>query len=223
MHAVRTGTPAFDKVFGQPFFDFLSTHKELGQLFDFQMTALYEREVDAVLNAYDFAGAGRILDVGGGRGSVARALVARFSDLKCGLFDLPAVADRARESFAADGLSDRCTVEAGSFFDAIPSGYDTYLLKHVLHDWDDAKCVIILSNVRRTIGSDGRLLVLECVVPSGNGPSVTKESDLLMLALLAGKERTEAEFQSLLAKTGFELVRVVHTASLLNVLEARPA
>lgn len=223
MHAVRTGTPAFDKVFGQPFFDFLSTHKELGQLFDFQMTALYEREVDAVLNAYDFAGAGRILDVGGGRGSVARVLVARFSDLKCGLFDLPAVADRARESFVADGLSDRCTVEAGSFFDAIPSGYDTYLLKHVLHDWDDAKCGIILTNIRRTIGSDGRLLVLESVVPSGNGPSVTKESDLLMVALLAGKERTEAEFRSLLAKTGFELVRVVHTASLLNVLEARPA
>jgi O-methyltransferase domain/Dimerisation domain len=223
MHAVRTGTPAFDKVFGQPFFDFLSTHKELGQLFDAQMTALYQREIDALLNSYDFAGAGRILDVGGGRGTVVRALLARFFGLKCGLFDLPAVVDRARASFVADALIDRCAIEAGSFFETIPSGYDTYLLKHVLHDWDDARCVSILTNLRRAIGNDGRLLVLEHVVPPTNEPSVVKESDVLMLALLAGKERTEAEFQSLLAKTGFELVRVVHTASLLNVLEARPA
>jgi ubiquinone/menaquinone biosynthesis C-methylase UbiE len=222
MHAVRTGTPAFDKAFGQSFFDFLSTHKELGQLFDSQMTALYEREVDAILNAYDFAGVDRILDVGGGRGTVARALLTRFPDLKCGLFDLPAVADRARESFVADGLSDRCMIEAGSFLEAIPSGYDTYLLKHVLHDWDDAKCATILTNIRRAIGNDGRLLVLEHIVPAGNGPSITKEYDLLMLALFMGKERTEAEFRSLLAETGFDLVRVVHTASLLNVLEARP-
>ncbi|HSK31810.1 MAG TPA: methyltransferase, partial [Candidatus Limnocylindria bacterium] len=125
------------------------------------MTALYEREVDAILNAYDYPGAGRILDVGGGRGTVVRALLARFPDLKCGLFDLRAVADRARESFAVDGLSDRCKIEAGSFFEAIPSGYDTYLLMHVLHDWDDAKCIIILTNIRRAIGNDGRLLVLE--------------------------------------------------------------
>jgi hypothetical protein len=223
MHSVRTGMPAFDKVFGQSFFDFLSTHKELGQLFDSQMTALYEREVDAILNAYDYPSAGRILDVGGGRGTVVRALLARFPDLKCGLFDLPAVVYRARESFVADGLSDRCTIEAGSFLEAIPSGYDTYLLKHVLHDWEDAKCIIILTNIRRAMGNDGRLLVLEHIVPSGNEPSMTKEYDLLMLALFAGMERTEAEFRKLLTKTGFELVRVVHTASLLNVLEARPA
>jgi hypothetical protein len=153
---------------------------------------------------------------------VARALLARFSDLKCGLFDLPAVPDRARESFVADGLADRCTIEAGSFFEAIPSGYDTYLLKHVLHDWDDAKCVIILTNIRHAIRNSGRLLVLEHIVPPGNEPSMTKEYDLLMLALFVGKERTEAKFRSLLSKTGFELVRVVHTTSLLNVLEARP-
>jgi ubiquinone/menaquinone biosynthesis C-methylase UbiE len=223
MHAVRTGTPAFDKAFGQPFFDFLSTHGELGQTFDSQMTALYDREVDALLNTYDFADAGRILDVGGGRGTVARALLARFPNLKCGLFDLPAVADRARNSFLADGLSDRCTVEGGSFFEAIPSGYDTYLLKHVLHDWDDDKCSVILTNVYRAIGTDGRLLVLEHIVPSGNEPSVTKEYDLLMLALFRGKERTESEFRHLLEKTGFALERVVRTDSLLNVLEARPA
>jgi hypothetical protein len=222
MHAVRTGRPAFDKSFGGAFFDFLTDHGELGQLFDEQMTTLYEPQVAAVVEAYDFARVGRILDVVGGRGTVVRALLARFTDLRCGLFDLPAVADRARESFDADGLLGRCTIEAGSFFDSVPSGYDTYLLKHVLHDWDDARCVVILTNIRRAIGKDGRLLVLEHIVPPGNEPSTTKEYDLLMLALFAGKERSEREFESLLTRTGFGKVRVVQTASLLNVIEARP-
>jgi hypothetical protein len=222
MHTVRTGAPAFDKVFGQPFFDFLSANRQLGALFDALMTMLYEREIDAVLNAYDFSSVGRIIDVGGGRGSVVRAMLARFPDLSCGLFDLPAVTDRARDSFEADGLSSRCTIEAGSFFEAIPSGYDTYLLKHVLHDWDDEKCAAILTGLRRAIRKDGRLLVLEHIVPPGNEPSMTKEYDLLMLVLFAGKERAEAEFRNLLARTGFELVRIVPTASLLKVLEARP-
>jgi hypothetical protein len=222
MHSVRTGMPAFDKVFGQPFFDFLATRKDLGQVFDSLMTALYESEVAGMLNAYDFAGAGRILDVGGGRGTVARALLAHDPALRCGLFDLPAVASRARDAFDAEGLLDRCRVEAGSFFEAIPSGYDSYLLKHVLHDWDDDKCAVILTNIRRAIREDGLLLVLEHIVPPGNEPSMTKEYDLLMLILFAGKERAEAEFRSLLARTGFELIRIVPTGSPLNVLEARP-
>lgn len=223
MHSVQTGMPAFDKVYGQPFFDFLSTRNELGQVFDRQMTALYEREVEALLQGYDFADCGRVLDVGGGRGTVTRALLRHDPDLKCGLFDLPAVVERTRQAFAADGLSDRCAIEAGSFFEAVPSGYDTYLLKHVLHDWGDPQCAAILGSIRRAIGSDGRLLVLEHIVPAGNEPSMTKEWDLLMLALFGGKERNESEFRGLLAANGFELTRIVPTASLLNVLEARPA
>jgi hypothetical protein len=222
MHAVRTGRPAFDTVFGQPFFDFLSAHTELGRLFDSQMTTLYTREVEALLDAYDFSGAGRILDVGGGRGTVVRALLAHYPDIECGVFDLPEVVERTRNSFAADGLSGRCDMEAGSFFESVPAGYDSYLLKHVLHDWDDEKCAVILRNIRRTMPNDGRLLVLEHIVPPGNQPSTTKEYDLLMLVLFTGKERTEAEYRSLLTRTGFVLVRVVPTASLLNVLEARP-
>lgn len=153
---------------------------------------------------------------------MVRALLARYPNLKCGLFDLPAVTDRARGAFDADGLSGRCAIAAGSFFGAVPTDYDTYLLKHVLHDWDDERCAVILTNVRRSIADDGLLLVLEHIVPPGNEFSMTKEYDLLMLALFAGKERTEAEYRSLLAKTGFALVRVVPTASLLNVIEARP-
>lgn len=222
-YAVQTGTPAFEKRFGLPFFDYLSAHPELGQLFDSLMTSLYQREVEATLEAFDFARSGRILDVGGGRGTVIRALLARFPELRCGLFDLPTVAERTRESFSSDGLTKRCTIESGSFFEAVPGGYDTYLLKHVLHDWDDAACKLILTNIRRVIDNLGSLLILEYIVPPGNERSAVKGQDMVMLSLFAGRERKESEFRDLLTMTGFKLERVVPSSSLICVLEAKPA
>jgi hypothetical protein len=221
-YAVQTGKPAFDKRFDCPFFDYLSAHQELGELFDSHMTSLYQREVEAALEAFDFGSFGRLLDVGGGRGTVIRALLARFPELRYGLFDLPAVAERTRESFSADGLSDRCTIESGSFFEAVPGGYDTYLLKHVLHDWDDTACTVILSNIRRVISHLGSLLILEYIVPPGNERSAVKGQDMVMLSLFAGRERKETEFRDLLARTGFKLEQVVPSTSLICVLEARP-
>jgi O-methyltransferase domain/Dimerisation domain len=221
-YAVQTGKPAFEKRFGRPFFDYLSAHQEFGQLFDSHMTSLYQREVEAVLEAFDFGSFGRILDVGGGRGTVVRALLARFPELQCGLFDLPAVAERTRERFSADGLSIRCKIETGSFFEAVPGGYDTYLLKHVLHDWDEVACKLILTNIRRVIGNLGSLLLLEYIVPPGNERSAVKGQDMVMLSLFAGRERKESEFGGLLDMTGFNLKRVVPSNSLICVLEAQP-
>jgi hypothetical protein len=223
MYSVRSGKPAFDKAFGQSFFDYLSAHDDLGRLFDAHMTTLYTSQMDSVLAIYDFGRTGKILDVGGGRGTVVRTLLARYPNLTCGLFDLPAVAARTRESFAAEGLLTRCAIEAGSFFEAVPGVYDTYLLKHVLHDWDDAACKVILSNIRRSVGEHGLLLVLEHIVPSGNEPSTAKDFDLGMLCLFAGRERTEEEYRALLETTGFELERIVPSEAQIHVLEARPA
>jgi O-methyltransferase domain len=223
MYAVRSGNPAFDKAFGQSFFDYLSTHDDLGRLFDTHMTTLYTRQMDSVLAVYDFGGIGKILDVGGGRGTVVRTLLARYPNLVCGLFDLPAVTARTRESLVTDGLLTRCTIETGSFFEAVPRGYDTYLLKHVLHDWDESACKVILSNIRRVVGESGRLLVLEHIVPSGNEQSTAKDFDLGMLCLFAGRERTEKEYRALLEITGFVLERIVPSTAQLYVLEARPA
>jgi O-methyltransferase domain/Dimerisation domain len=222
MQAVQSGKPAFELAFGAPFFEYIGQRDELGRMFDSLMTKLFPAEVDAVINAYDFGSAGRILDVGAGRGTVTRALMARFPHLRCGLFDQPATAERTRKEFATDGIIDRCTIEMGSFFEAVPPGYDSYLLKHVLHDWTDEKCMMILRNVRKAAGHDSRLLLLEYVVPPGNQPSLAKEFDLLMLATFAGKERSESEFQELLAKSGFRLNRVVRSAMELNVIEALP-
>ena len=124
MQTVKSGEPAFELEFGQPFFEYIAQHDELGRMFNSLMTKLFSAEVDAVMNVYDFASAGRILDVGGGRGTVTRALLARFPSLKCGLFDQPAIAGRTREEFVADGIIERCTIETGSFFESIPPGYD---------------------------------------------------------------------------------------------------
>lgn len=132
------------------------------------------------------------------------------------------VAARAEQNFAKEGLLDRCNITSGSFFDAIPSGYDTYLLKHVLHDWNDERCSVILLNCRRAIRDGGRLLILEYIVPSGNEPSLIKELDLSMLSFFGGKERTEAEFRELLERAGFRLERVVESGAPLCILEASP-
>ena len=222
MQTVQSGEPAFELALGQSFYEYIARHEELGRMFHSLMTKLFSAEVSAVMNAYDFAGAGRILDVGGGRGTVTRALLARFPTLRCGLFDQPTVVNRTWEEFTADGIIERCIIEAGSFFEAIPSGYNSYLLKHVLHNWTDDKCMAILKNVRRAIGGNGRLLLLEYVVPSGNQPSSAKELDLLMLTTFVGKERSESEFEKLLTKTGFKLNRVLNSTTELNVLEAYP-
>lgn len=222
MQTVQSGKPAFELAFGVPFFEYIGQRVELGRTFDTLMTRFFSAEVDAVMNSYDFGSAGRILDVGGGRGTVTRALLARFPNLRYGLFDQPAIAKRTRDEFLADGILDRCTIEKGSFFESVPPGYDTYLLKHVLHNWTDEKCMLILNNVRKAAGRNGRLLVLEYVVPPGNQPSLAKEFDLLMLTTFAGKERSESEFQKLLSKTGFRLSRIVPSATELNVLEALP-
>jgi hypothetical protein len=222
MHSVLTGKPAFDQVFGRSFFDYLSTHEDLGRLFDIHMTNVYTDQMKSMLAAYDFGACGKILDVGGGRGTVVRTLLSYYPNLTCGLFDLPAVSARTRDSFAEEGLLSRCTIESGSFFESVPTGYDTYLLKHVLHDWDESACKLILSNIRQVISGQGRLLIVEHVVPPGNDPSTAKDFDLGMLCLFGGRERMEVEYRALLDTTGFLLERVFPSEAQMHVLEAKP-
>ena len=139
------------------------------------------------------------------------------------LYDLPHVAAEARAQVEAMGLSDRCAVEAGSFFESVPSGGDVYLLSRVIHDWDDERCLTILANCRRAIGDRGRLLLVEKVIPPGNDLHPAKLLDLVLLGVTpGGRERTLAEYAELFAKAGFALTRVVPTDSAVSVLEAEP-
>lgn len=225
-HSLRTGGIAFDHVFGKACFDFLAQHPDKAANFDRAMVSVHGRETSAMCDAYDFSVFGVLYDVGGGNGSLLRTVLDRTPKLLGVVYDLPHVVERARPN-----LPPRCDVIGGSFFESVPA-YDgragsgaavAYLMRHIIHDWDDEKSLTILKNVRKVIPSNGKLLVVEGVVPPGNGRSFTKMLDLNMMLIPGGKERTEAEYRELYAKAGFKLARIVPTASEVSVIEGVPA
>jgi ubiquinone/menaquinone biosynthesis C-methylase UbiE len=221
-HSVLTGEPAFQKAFGQPLFDYIGTHPDLAPIFDAGMTAIHGHETGAMLAAYDFTPIRVLADIGGGNGSLIRAVLERYPSLTGILFDLGHVIGRARQNIEAAGLTNRCSFVEGSFFESIPTGADAYLFRHIIHDWTDSQCIQILGHCRKVLPKDGRLLVVETVVPAGNEPSLAKSYDMAMLAFPGGQERTEAEYWSLFAKAGFQLTAVTPTAASISVVEGRP-
>lgn len=223
LHSLQTGTPAFDHVYGQPCFDYLASHPEAAKVFDAAMTGYHGHETQAMLDAYDFTGIGTLVDVGGGNGTVLTTALRKHPTLKGILYDLANVVERARPNIEAKDLGGRCRAVAGSFFEAVPSGGDAYLMRHIIHDWTDAQCRTILGHIRKVIPASGRLLVIEMVLKPGNEPDLAKFLDLNMLALPGGQERTEAEYRALFASAGFTLTRIVPTPSPVSVLDARPA
>lgn len=219
LYSVQSGQTAFEKVYGKPIFDYFSDHPETGKLFDQAMTGVHGRETEAMLEAYDFTGIGTLADIGGGNGSVLTAVLQRYPAMQGILFDLPTVGERAKSNLAAAGLEGRCSVMDGSFFESVPGGADAYLLRHIIHDWDDEKSITILRNCRRAMGQGGKLLIVEGVVPLGNEPSVSKFFDLAMMVLPGGMERTEEEYQQLFEAAGFQLTRIVPTRTWVSVIE----
>jgi hypothetical protein len=218
LHSVQSGRSAFEKVYGKPIFDYFSEHPETGKLFDHAMTGVHGRETDCMLEAYDFTGIRTLADIGGGNGSVIAAILQRYPAMHGLLFDLPAVVERARANTKAAGLEGRCHVVAGDFFEIVPPGADAYLMRHIIHDWEDDKSITILRNCRRAMGQ-GKLLLVEGIVPPGNEPSVSKFFDLAMMVLPGGMERTEEEYRQLLDSAGFRLARIVPTRTWVSVIE----
>ena len=177
----------------------------------------------AIFAAYDFAAARSVIDVGGGQGAFLSALLQAHLHIAGVLLDLsPAIAG-ATALLAAAGLGERAACVAGDFFTAVPRGGDLYLLKSVLHNWDDSDVVCILRNCRQAMGDGARLLVIERVIPEGNGSSEAKLFDINMLVTVGGQERTEGEYRRLLDRAGLALARVIPTTSPLSLLEAVPA
>jgi hypothetical protein len=224
LYSVRTGQPAFDHVFGVPQFRYFAEHPEAARLFNEAMMSRSGPENDAVISAYDFSSFGTVIDVGGGQGTLLATILQATANARGVLFDLPHVIASARTTIGQAGQSTRCEFTDGNFFDAVPSGGDAYLLKKIIHDWDDNRAISILQNCRRAIPRAGRLLLIEPIIPPGNCPSFNKLLDLLMLVWTGGgKERTEAEHLTLLASAGFELARIIPTASPVSIIEAVPA
>jgi len=180
-HSAITGESGFSKVFGRPVFDYLGTHPDLAPIFDAAMPAIHGHETAAMLEAYDFSTVQFLADIGGGNGSLMSAVLQRYPKLKGLLFELGHVAGRALESLKACGIEGRCSIIEGDFFESVPSGADTYLFRHIIHDWNDEQSVQILNNCRKVIPKNGRLLIVEAVVPVGNEPSLAKDFDTLAL------------------------------------------
>ena len=183
------------------------------------MTSRSVQENNAISAACDFSSFGTIIDVGGGHGSFLAAILRANPGQRGVLFDRPQVVAEASPQLEAAGLGGRCKVVAGDFFVSVPAGGDAYIVKRVIHDWDDERAGAILRNCHRTMPEHARLLVIELVLAPGNDPSLGKLFDLLMLVDLGGRERTEADYRTLLAGAGFELTTVTPTPSLVSVVE----
>jgi hypothetical protein len=223
LHCVRTGKPAFEHVHGARFFDYVTTHPDAAEVFDEAMNSNTSAQRDAVVEAYDFSGLGTLVDVAGGHGTLLAAVLQATPGLKGVLFDLPHVAAKARKVFEAAGVASRVEVASGDFFKALPAG-DAYMMKHIIHDWDDDRCVQILQNCRKAMRGAGRVLVVDGVIPPGNDPFPGKLLDLEMLLMTdGGRERTRAEFETLFARAGLKLSRVVPTRSEVSIVEGVPA
>ncbi|MFO0880619.1 MAG: methyltransferase [Gemmataceae bacterium] len=217
-HSIRTGKPAFDHLYGVPWFEWLGQHPEQAALFDQAMVGVHGAESAAIVEAYDFSWRECWMDIGGGNGSLLHHILEHTPSVRGILFDLPHVVARAQPT-----LHPRCQAVGGSFFEAIPPVADGYLMRHILHDWDEASCVRILTTVRKAMAPECRLLVVEGLLPEGNNPSFTRLLDLNMLVMLGGQERTITEYRNLLTRTGFQLERIIGTRTEVSILEAKPA
>jgi hypothetical protein len=218
----QTGQPAFDRVFGEGVFDYLGKHPDEAATFNEGMTGFSQQASAFVLKAYDFSPFRTIVDVGGGHGALLLAILKTNAQARGVVFDAPQVVAGATEPIKAAGCADRCRAEGGDFFKAVPAGGDLYVLKHIIHDWNDSKAAQILKCVRSAIPPGGKLVLVELVVPPGFGPGFAPILDLEMMVLCDGKERTESEYRALLAGAGFRLARVVPTEGPHSLVEAVP-
>jgi hypothetical protein len=220
--AVTTGRPAFEIHYGTDWWSYLRDHPEAAETFNAAMGNMSRQVQAAAAAAYDFGQARHLVDVGAGHGTFVAILLEQNPALTATVFDLPHVIEGAQATFTTPDRSNRVELVGGDFFAAVPPGGDAYVLSFILHDWSDSECITILENVRRAIPDDGRLVVIEHVLPETDEPHFGKLIDLTMLGLLTGQERTDAEFARIFAAAGFRLERVVPTASSTSVIEALP-
>ncbi len=223
-HSVKTGKPAFPHVHGMEVFDFFAANPAVSAIFNEGMTSFSAAVVQAVLGAYDFNGIDTLVDVAGGHGMLLTSILQKYPGMKGVLFDLQHVVDGAVSKIEGQGLAGRCRAEGGDFFTAVPAA-DAYIMKHIIHDWDDDRAVAILQTIARNMTDrvNGRVLLVESVIPAGPTPDLGKVIDLEMLVSPGGRERTADEFAALFARAGFRLTQIVPTGSPLSVLEARLA
>ena len=220
LHSVMTGEASWERANGAPVFPYLAANPEPARIFDHAMTSMSRLATAAVLEAYDFSGVEQLIDVAGGEGGVLTSVLRAYPALRGVLFDLGHVIENARQRVAAEGIGKRCQLVAGDFFESVPAGADAYIMKHIIHDWDDARATVILKNIACAMREGGRVLLIESVITRGAESDFGKILDVEMLVSPGGKERTAEEYRELLAGAGLRLTRIVATKSPYSVIEA---
>ena len=221
-YSIRTGKPSFDEVNGMGLFEYFRQNPKIGTIFDQAMTDMSHMEAPPVVKAFDFSTFHTLVDVGGGHGFLLATILKACPQLHGVLFDQPQVIEGARNRIETEDLLSRCDLVAGDFLHSVPEGGDAYVMKSILHDWDDEPSVLILKNCRRAMTEKARLLVIEEVVPQPGEPHFAKYMDLEMLMLNGGQERTTEEYAALFAQAGLKLSGVTPTEGLQSIIEAVP-
>lgn len=221
-HSVRTGRPAFDHVYGTDVWSYRAAHPEVARVFNDAMGELARQVHAAAVETYDLSGVKRLVDVGGGHGHLMATVLRRYPHLTGVVFDRPHVVPDAAPVLAAAGVADRVNLVGGDFRTEVPAA-DAYLLSMVLHTCDDAEARDVLAAVRRAMHPAGRVVVVEALIPEGDTPHDGKMIDIIMLTLLTGRERTEAEFAALFSAAGLRLVETRPMPTLTSVIVAEPA
>jgi SAM-dependent methyltransferase len=225
-YCVRTGEPAFRLKGDADPFAAIARNPEMAKVFDEAMAAFAPMTAAAIAAAYDFSSFRKLVDIGGGNGSLLVGILNANANLRGVVFDMPQVAEKARCKIAEAGLQSRCEAIEGSFFEGVPAGADAYIIKHVIHDWDDDRAIAILRNIRSAMPPHGRLLIAEGVYPARIDQSEAARgsaaNDVNMLVSTGGRQRSEAEFRSLYGAGGFNLTRIVPTPARLSLIEGTP-
>lgn len=220
LYSVQTGRVAWEKVHGLEVFPYLQQNPEEYEIFNRAMTSLSLNARPAIVEVYNFTGVKTLVDIAGGHGMLLSGFLKANPHLQGVLFDLPQVIEGAPALLEKEGVADRVKLESGDFFEAVTAGADAYMMKFIIHDWDDERAVKIMQNIHRDSTAEARLLLVEMVVPAWNEPHFSKIQDLEMLVSPGGLERTEQEYRDLLSQAGFELRRVIPTKSPLSIVEA---
>ena len=220
LYSVQTGKPGWGGVHGADAFDYLNANPDHAEIFNRAMTDLSVAAAPAIVEAYDFSGFGTLADIAGGHGYLLAQIVKSHPQMMGILFDRPPVIAGAGATVEKEGVAGRVARVAGDFFESVPNGADAYLMKHIIHDWDDDRSLTILTNIHAAMPAHGKVLLVETVVPAGNEPHYSKVLDLSMLVLPGGVERTAEEYRELFAAAGLRLTRIVPTQSPLSIIEA---
>jgi hypothetical protein len=223
MHSVKTGETTGKVTVGKELFEYLKQSPEESETFNAAMVNLTQMFIPAVLEAYDFSGTQTLVDIGGGHGSVLASILQKYPAMKGILADIDHVVAGADAYLKNMGVADRCQTVPIDFFKSVPAGGDTYIMKNIIHDWDDERSLTILKNIRTALGNNkqGKVLLLEIVIAPGGNP-LGYLADIEMMVLPGGRERTEHEYRELFDRAGFRLTRIVPTKGPQSVIEAVP-